>query len=373
MKLHLQATALLAITAAVAPACLTPNVFCYAKTYQISGMFQGTIPLDADLDPIEIEPLCADATTFGTKDLSGLISVMNQEFAGSIQISDQYELKRLDEMMTAIEAGAGSTMSIGHRESYADAIEAMISQMHGACTERLTDDYVNCTGPSATSLCNAYVAYPAQARYLDLDLGQTYERPASYNSDTIHKGGGGWCHYYYDWDTGADPGNGTESDPGGSSSTSTTGVGEAGSSETSGADESSGGEGAGAPFGDLDELVHCNTAHTACTYEPQLVDNIVGALEQIAGDDEAVLRFLVPGDRDFPGVRLEGFDPGEASTELAAAAGLENGDVIRTVDGTTLDSAKVLVKTVQKLIEEPAATLTYERRTRTRELRIEPK
>ena len=89
--------------------------------------------------------------------------------------------------------------------------------------------------------------------------------------------------------------------------------------------------------------------------------------------DGALLRLLGPNEAGYPGVRLEGFDRGEPSTELAAAVGLQNGDVLQSANGTTLKDEASLDAVLKHLLEKPAATFVYMRDNRTREVRIEPR
>ena len=97
------------------------------------------------------------------------------------------------------------------------------------------------------------------------------------------------------------------------------------------------------------------------------------AASDVVEADGAFLRLLAPGDAGYPGVRLEGFDRGEPSTDLAAAVGLRNGDILQSADGTILKDEATLTSVLERLFETPAATFVYTRGSRTREVRIEPR
>lgn len=352
--------------------CLVPNVMCYEKTYSVSGMMSGASPLNDDLQPSSLDLSCIDASNGWPTELQDYVSITEQEFTGELEITSQNDLKRLDEMMTAIEAGEGSSMSALHQSYYTGVIDTMVDQMQAGCVEYLAEGYINCTASSADAVCSAYLANPTRARYLDLDQGASYVRPISENSGIDVQGPDGTCHYYHHPSTGNSD---TEASTGADESSSTSGGSSpqtGGDDGSSSLDDSSGGDGAGAPFGPLDELVHCNDAHTTCVYERSLLDNVIAA-SSVVEDDGALLRLLDSKDPDYPGLRLEGFDRGEPTTELAAAAGLANGDVIRSIDGTTLRDHDQLSAVLEQLLREPSATLKYVRAGRTREVRIEPR
>ena len=305
-------------------------------------------------------------------ELEGYVSAVEQVYSGEIEIENQNNLEKLDKMMTAIKSGTGSSEPADSQAYYTDVIESMIAQAHASCTSYLVDSYISCTSPSAADVCEAYISDPLRARYLNLDMGEDYERPESENSGFHGKGAEGWCYYYKNPPPAAD----TDTEGSGSSSSGGT-IGDfQAPTQTGGADETSGadstGEGAEAPFGPIEQLVHCNQAQTSCTYDPALLDNVFAASDQVLADG-ALLRLLGPNEAGYPGVRLEGFDRGEPSTELAAAVGLQNGDVLQSANGTTLKDEASLDAVLKHLLEKPAATFVYMRDNRTREVRIEPR
>lgn len=368
---------IMAVLLACSPsACLTPNVMCFEQTYHLSGAMSGNSPVAADFEPVSLDLSCVNIDTGVSTMLEGYVSATEQVYTGEIEVTSQNELKVLDDMMAAIEAGTGSSMSVGHQDAYTEVIETMLTQVHAGCVDYLTDEaYINCTVPSSDAVCNAYLTNPMRARYLDFDLGASYERPLSVNSGVSVKGAGGWCQYYKNPAPADTDGSAGENESSGGGDTS--GGGPTGADESSGADETSGVDDTGeeaeeAPFGEVKELVHCNRAQTSCTYAPSLIENVFAASGQVEADG-ALLRLLDPADAGYPGVRLQGFDRREPSTELAASVGLENGDILRTVDGTTLKDEATLMSVLERLLQSPEATIVYDRGGRTREVRIEPR
>lgn len=367
--------AVLLLTSATVAGCLVPNVICFHKTYSLSGTMSGNEAFNDDLEPIQLPLACTSAIDLAQVELEGYVSAVEQVYSGELEITNQHDLERLDEMMTAIEAGNGSSMSAQHQTYYTSVIETMVEQMREGCVAYLSEDYISCTTASAELVCDAYLTNPTRARYLDFDLGESYVRPLSVNSGTQAKGADGWCHYYKNPPP-SDETESTSGEPPGdeSSSSSTDAPDPAGDDGSSSADEGSGGanEGQEAPFGPLDSLVHCNQAHTSCTYDPSLIDNVFAA-SSVVEADQAFLRLLGPTEAGYPGVRLEGFDREEPTTELAAAVGLQDGDVLRSVDGITLKDQDSLSSVLDSLFVSPAATFIYERGGNTREVRIEPR
>lgn len=361
-----------ALGISVLSGCFVPNIICYEKTYRLKGTMDVSAPLNQDLLPSQTPLSCTSAANGSDTELEGVVSITEQEFTGELEITDQDDLQLLDEMMTAIEAGEGSMKSAQHQSYYTSVIDTMVDQMQAGCVEYLTESYLNCTGPSAEGVCSAYLANPTRARYLDLDQGEGYVRPVSVNSGLDSQGPHGSCYYYHNPPMAESDTEDATGDEGSSSTSGGASPKTDGDDGTSGADESSGGEGAVAPFGPLDELVHCNRARTDCTYERRLLDNVLAASGVVEADG-ALLRLLAPGDSGYPGVRLEGFDRDEPTTELAAAAGLADGDIIQSVDGTRVVDQDTLSAIVERLLIEPAATLVYVRDGRTREVRIEPR
>jgi hypothetical protein len=359
-----------------ATGCLVPNVMCFEKTYTLSAMMSGNSAVDEDLTPSDVPLSCTSALDLAQVPLEGYVSVVEKVYTSELEVTDQQELQRLDEMMTAIEAGNGSSMPAMHQTEYTQFIETMTTQMHADCVTYLSEEsYVSCTEASAELVCNAYVTNPTRAKYLDLDLGETYVRPLSVNSGTQVKGADGWCHYYKNpVPQGQSTDSATDGNEDSSTSGATTPPDVSGDDGSSSADEGSSGgdENEEAPFGSLDTLVHCNDASTSCTYDPALIDNVFAAASVVEAD-EAFLRLLGSSEAGYPGIRLEGFDRGEPTTELAASVGLREGDIIRSVDGTTLSDQRALSSVLDKLLVSPAGTFVYERSGSTREVRIEPR
>ncbi|MGH1343677.1 MAG: hypothetical protein ACRBN8_19115 [Nannocystales bacterium] len=364
----------------MATACLVPNVICYEKTYSVSGMMFGSAPLNDELLPADLALRCVDASSGFEINLEDEVGAVEQVHSGQTEISDQADLQRLDHMMTAIEAGVGSSMPAADQNYYTGVIETMVAQMHDECVVYLSDEDINCTSHTADIVCRAYLQNPTRARYLDLDMGEEYVRPISENSGSYAKGADGWCYYYKN-----PPPQGSDTEDatgGGDESSSTSGgvppnsSGDDGSSSadesSGGADEGSGGadEGEVAPFGPLAELVHCNQAQTSCTYDPALIDSVFAAASVVEADG-ALLRLLDPAEPGYPGIRLEGFDREEASTDLAATVGLRNGDILRSVDGKALTDQESLSAVLERLLTHPAGTFVYDRDGRSREVRIE--
>ncbi|MEM6291014.1 MAG: hypothetical protein AAGA54_07100 [Myxococcota bacterium] len=197
--------------ALVPTGCFTENIVCINKGFRIEAKIADTAPLDGQLQPTDHPLSCVDATSGFSKPLEDLISVTETTWVGLEVVTDQHALKRIDEMMVAIEAGAGSALSPAHQATYTNLIESLVAQMQQSCTDSLVDpEYLNCSVYSAATLCEAYVAPPARARYLDFDLGPTYKRPEAFDTGTTHEGGGGWCYHYYDWDSGTESSPDTE-------------------------------------------------------------------------------------------------------------------------------------------------------------------
>ncbi len=377
---RLPTAALLSILATV-PACQAvydaftePNVFCSGLTFRLTGSLQET-PLDESYQPISEDPTCT--TVLGVPlDLPLYVSVWEVEFEGEVVVASQSELQRLDAVMDAIEAGNGSMSPPADIQLYEDTAQTMLDQMESQCVSALTANTILCSQPSALETCHKRVVRPAEARYLDLDLGPSYERPPSFPSGSYGQGADGSC-FGDDTDGDTDPGDGGVPGPGSASMSAgdgtTSGAGggfDATGVDATGVDET--GAGATAPFGDLTELVHCNRASTWCSYEAALVEGVLGSLDQFTMDD-ANMKLLPAGSPAYPGVLLSGLDPGEASTALAGSFGLRDGDLIVEINGTRPTSEAVAVEIVEDLMASGRATIDYKRDGVLRQVRIGPR
>jgi hypothetical protein len=113
------------------------------------------------------------------------------------------------------------------------------------------------------------------------------------------------------------------------------------------------------PFGDIEALVRCDR-QSHCDVERELVSNLVAHFDVFA--QERVTLTIVGKDAPCgPGARIDGLDPREYTTELAAAFGLRNGDVIHELEATTLEDLGAAMDAVASLLEDPSTTIVLQR------------
>lgn len=136
-----------------------------------------------------------------------------------------------------------------------------------------------------------------------------------------------------------------DTDTGGESDTAPT-------SDTDGGtdtEDSSTGAGADDPWGDLRGLVSCNKVGS-CTVERELLDNVTQSFS-VFYDEGATMLFTK---KQVTGIKISGLDRGEASTELAAAFGVRDGDIVTEVNGFRLDTEESTSLALQHLSTQPS-------------------
>jgi hypothetical protein len=130
---------------------------------------------------------------------------------------------------------------------------------------------------------------------------------------------------------------------------------------TDGADETTG-DSTGmmlGPFGDIEALVRCDR-EGICEVDQELVSNISAHFE-VFGHERVTLTIVGKDAPCGPGARIDGLDPHEHATELAAALGLRNGDVIRELEAITLEDVDDAMDAVGSLLEDPSTTIVLRR------------
>ena len=110
----------------------------------------------------------------------------------------------------------------------------------------------------------------------------------------------------------------------------------------------------------LDTLVTCDHTGVSCTYQGELLDNI-HANFSVFYEDRVTLTLLLPTDPEYPGVRLGGLDVGEASTDLATAFDLQNGDVIENVNGIDIDDQARALEAINAMVSSRSVALSLKR------------
>lgn len=342
-----------------------PNVICKGRRYHITASIQQTA-LDSQSNPTGTPADCLQVTG-NLISLADYPSVWETELsASSGTIINQNTLARIHSMMDAISAGEGSGAPEVEQEAYLSVVTPIIESLYDDCYDSLTDPYIGCSGVSAANICTERVRNPLEASFLNLDLGPTYVEPEWTHSDEVGLGADGWCFEDNgDTDSGTgsnDPGQGETGEIGTSSADSTSGADVTGTSE--------GVEDLEAPFGAMDELVHCNPGYTWCAYQPELVDNITERAS-VFHDEGAELQLLQPGEAGYPGLRILGLDRGEVSTALADAFGFQDGDIIRSLDDVVLSSEEIALSVGLKIFEKGSAHVTYLRGSQLRETKIQ--
>jgi len=215
---------------------------------------------------------------------------------------------------------------------YAELVEELATQARDACIAHLscngspvgcdidpsTDGPQACTLPSAQSICDQIVLAPALAALNDLTHGPGSAQPQRDGTVVEYIEDPQDCEPLLH-DTDGTPS--CEVGPAGDGADETTGT--------------TGEEGSEGPFGDLDALVTWESA-TICIVEPELLLSIQRNFGVFYDDGVWLERVDLPG--IGRGIRISGLHRGKASTELLAAFGIENDDVVSHVDGASLGS-----------------------------------
>lgn len=119
--------------------------------------------------------------------------------------------------------------------------------------------------------------------------------------------------------------------------------------------------GSGAPgFGDIDDRIFCDASGTWCTIASDLVDDVIVGFGIFYAEGVS-LTLVGSSDPDFPGVRVGGLNRGEASMDLADALSLRNADVIKVVNGVTIETQDDALTAVDALVNASAVALEVER------------
>jgi hypothetical protein len=252
---------------------------------------------------------------------------------------------------------ASQACDVTDLQVYADFVQTLALQARDACVAHLSCNgspagcdidpaaigNQACTVPTAETLCDQAVLAPALAALADLTNGPGAAQPQRDGTVIQYVDDPADCQPILQEDTDGPPAC----------------DGPAGSDE--GVDESgsSGGSMLG-PFGDIDALVTC-TSPTKCAIEPELFAAVESNFAVF--HDEGVRLESVSIPEIGKGVRLSGLDRGEASQQLLAALGLQDGDVLTHLDGASVLDPMTIEQLMLALPTTTAWSLTVRRRT----------
>lgn len=156
--------------------------------------------------------------------------------------------------------------------------------------------------------------------------------------------------------SGADDESGSDtSDPdGGADSTG-------GADETGGSDDESGSStGArAAPFGDVGMMIDCTG--NDCIVSPELVDNLYASFG-VFYDEGVVLELVDATAACGPGIRFGGIGSGSATAELARPFGIDNGDVVRRLNGLAITDTDDILAALDMIAAESTFTVHVSKR-----------
>ena len=154
-----------------------------------------------------------------------------------------------------------------------------------------------------------------------------------------------------------DPTSGADDESGSDTSGSDGGADSTGGAdETGGADDESGSStGAGAaPFGDVGMMIDCTGSD--CIVSPDLVDNLYANFG-VFYDEGVVLELVDAAAACGPGIRFGGIAPSSATADLARPFGVDNGDVVRRLNGLALTDTNDILAALDMIATESTFTV----------------
>lgn len=336
-------------------------VHCWDRTTTWAAM-----PLNQDLGASGLALECNDAATLQVIDIAAIEDLASAEFTGKTCPQEQVDHETITGIIAAIEAGNVGSQLASSILTYQNFVANIAFNAQNECIAALTAADIDtgtpglqsCTPQSASMVCAAYIRHPIVATLGDL-TGVNFTPPSEAGLGTKVIEEGEVCDFMPDFLGGPTSGTDGGSDSDGDGGTTGT-PGDGADDESSSDDGSSTGGGLIDPFGDLDDLVFCDATGVSCVFQEALVTNIKQNFTVFYTDGVA-LTLLKPADRGYPGAMLSGLDAGEASDDLARTFGLDNGDVIKSVNGIPLVDEDDALTAIDALISSEALVMSLYR------------
>lgn len=172
-----------------------------------------------------------------------------------------------------------------------------------------------------------------------------------------------------------DPTSGADDESGSDTSGSNGGADSTGGAdETGGADDESGSStsAGAAPFGDVGMMIDCTG--NDCIVSPDLVDNLYADFG-VFYDEGVVLELVDATTACGPGIRFGGIAPSSATADLARPFGVDNGDVVRRLNGLAITDTDDILAALDMIATESTFTVHVSERVgsgcRTRVLTVD--